>query len=169
MTTIKTSRLIIKKPEISDRQTLITCLNHWEIVKWLSRVPSPYLIKNADWWINNHTKEKNNLEYNIYLNKELVGGIGFQISKISKDYILGFWLVQEYWNKGYMTEACKGFLNYMIKKLQIKKIKASYFEHNKASAIILKKFGFNIAGNGERFSLSNNKKMLHIDVELLIN
>ena len=110
MTTIKTSRLIIKKPEIFDRQTLITHLNNWEIVKWLSRVPSPYLIKDADWWIYNHTKEKNNLEYNIYLNKELVGGIGFQISKISKDYILGFWLAQEYWNKGIITEACKGFL-----------------------------------------------------------
>jgi len=169
MTTIKTSRLIIKKPGISDRQTLITHLNNWEIVKWLSRVPSPYLIKDADWWINNHTKEKNNLEYNIYLNKELVGGIGFQISKISKNYILGFWLAQEYWNKGYMTEACKSFLNYMIKKLQIKKIKAGYFEHNKASAIILKKFGFNIVGNDDQFSLSINKKMSHTNVELLIH
>ena len=48
MTTIKTSRLIIKKPGISDKQALITHLNNWEIVKWLSRVPSPYLIKDAD-------------------------------------------------------------------------------------------------------------------------
>ena len=61
MTTIKTSRLIIKKPEISDKQTLVTRLNNLKIVKCLSRVPSPYLIKDADQWINNHTKEKNNL------------------------------------------------------------------------------------------------------------
>ena len=68
-----------------------------------------------------------------------------------------------------MTESCKGFLNYIIKKLQIKKIKAGYFEHNKASAIILKKFGFNIVGNDDQFSLSINKKMSHTDVELLIH
>ena len=48
MTTIKTSRLIIKKPEISDKQTLVTRLNNLKIVKCLSRVPSPYLIKDAD-------------------------------------------------------------------------------------------------------------------------
>ena len=169
MILIKTARLIIKKPNISDRKKLVKHLNDWEIVKWLSRVPFPYLLEDADWWINIHSKEKNNLEYNIYLNDKLVGGIGFKISEISKEYIIGYWLTQEHWNKGYMTESCKSFINHMIKSLQINKIKASYFEGNNASAILLQKFDFKIIGNSEQFSLSRNKKISHIDLELLIN
>ena len=90
MSLIKTPRLIIKKPGISDSKKLVKHLNNWEVVKWLSRVPFPYLLKDADWWINIYSKEKNNLEYNIYLDDELIGGIGFKISKISKEYIMGY-------------------------------------------------------------------------------
>ena len=122
MISIKTPRLLIRKQEISDRQTLVAHLNNWEIVKWLARVRFAYLLKDADWWINSNTKKKNSLEYNIYLNEELIGGIGFQISKINKDYLIGYWLAQEHWNKGFMTEACKSFLDTMIKNLQLKKL-----------------------------------------------
>ena len=169
MTSIQTPRLIIKKPKISDKKILIKHLSNWEVIKWLKRIPFPYLLEDADWWINIHTKEKNNLEYNIYLNDELIGGIGFKISEDSKDYIIGYWLAHEKWGRGYMTESCKHFLDHMIKNLQIKKIKASYFEDNKASAMLLKKFDFKIVGNSKHFSFTRNKKISHIDLELIIH
>ena len=168
MISIKTKRLVIKKPKISDRKVLLKHLNNWKVVKWLTRVPFPYLLEDANWWINVYSKEKNNLEFSIYLNDNLIGVIGFRNLEISKEYSIGYWLAEEHWNKGYMTESCKYFLNHMIKSLQIKKIKASYFEGNKASANLLKKFDFKIIGNSEQFSSSKNKKNLHVDLELLI-
>ena len=70
-------------------------MNNWKVVKWLTRVPFPYLLEDANWWINVYSKEKNNLEFSIYLNDNLIGGIGFRNLEISKEYSIGYWLAEE--------------------------------------------------------------------------
>ena len=62
---LQTQRLVIKKPELKDRQSLIEALNNWEVVKWLVRVSYPYTVEDANDWISHLTK--NNYNFNIYL------------------------------------------------------------------------------------------------------
>ena len=102
---IKTKRLVIKKPQIRDKQKLISELNNKEISKWLENVTFPYSEKDADKWINSLTI--NNLEFNIFLENNLIGGIG-----LNEDYRLGYWLGEDYWGKGYATEAGSELIAY---------------------------------------------------------
>ena len=43
---------------------------------------------------------------------------------------LGFWLGYPYWNKGYMTEAVKGTIEYCFNQLKLKKLWCGYFSDN---------------------------------------
>lgn len=158
---IKTKRLLIKKPQIRDKQKLILELNDREVSKWLENVPFPYLDKDADNWINSLTF--NNLEFNIFLENNLIGGVG-----LKKDYRLGYWLGKDYWGNGYATETGRELIEYATKELKIKKITARYMTENKNSAKVLNKLGFKEVGKVFIFSIARNEKVSHTKVELNI-
>ena len=45
--------------------------------------------------------------------------------------MLGYWLDESYWGKGYMTEAVQGVLNYGFEELRLSLITATCYPHNK--------------------------------------
>ena len=49
---IETKRLIIKKIAIQNIDDLIEGLNNHNVSKWLINVPSPYTIKDSEYWLN---------------------------------------------------------------------------------------------------------------------
>jgi len=157
---IKTKRLLIKKPQIRDKQKLISELNDKEISKWLENVPFPYLDKDADKWIDSLTT--NNLEFNIFLENNLIGGVG-----LKEDYRLGYWLGKNYWGNGYATEASRELIEYAYKIIKIKKITARYMTENTSSAKVLEKLGFKEVGKDFLFFIASNEKVSHTKVELI--
>ena len=157
---IKTKRLLIKKPQARDKKKLISELNDKEISKWLENVPFPYLEKDADKWIDSLTN--NNLEFNIFLENNLIGGVG-----LKEDFRLGYWLGKDYWGNGYATEASRKLIEYAFKIIQIKKITARYIIENTSSAKVLAKLGFKVVGKDFIFSIARNEKVLHTKVELI--
>ena len=159
---IKTKRLIIKKPQTRDKQRLISELNDKEVSKWLENVPFPYLDEDADRWINSLTI--NNLQFNIFLDNNLIGGVG-----LKENYRLGYWLGKDYWGNGYATETSKELIEYASKELNIKKIKARYMTENTSSAAVLEKLGFKEVGKDFIFSIVRNEKISHTKVELITN
>ncbi|WP_405267599.1 GNAT family N-acetyltransferase [Methanobrevibacter sp.] len=69
---------------------------------------------------------------------------------------LGYWIGEEYWNRGYATEASEALIDHAFSDLDIKEIYASYRHENKQSGRVLEKLGFkyftelnNISYNGE--------------------
>ena len=160
---LQTKRLVIKKPQIKDKKKLITELNNWEVVKWLTKVPFPYSDKDADNWINFLTVD--NLQFNIFLSNNLIGGVGLRKNEHLIDE-LGYWLGEKYWGNGYIPEVCSELLNYINKELKINKIQAGYIVGNVRSAKVLEKLGFNEIGKGSIFSLSRQEQMQDIKLEL---
>ena len=158
---IKTKRLLIKKPQIRDKQKLILGLNDIDVCKWLENVPFPYSDKDADKWINSLTN--NNLEFNIFLENNLIGGVG-----LKEDCRLGYWLGKDYWGNGYATEAGRELIEYAYKIIKIKKITARYMTENTSSAKVLEKLGFKEVGKDFIFSIARNEKVSHTKVELNI-
>ena len=159
---LKTERLVIKKPEIIDKQSLIYALNNWEVVKWLVKVPFPYTSKDADNWVTRLTK--NNYAFNIFLENQLIGGIGLDKETKNSTYALGYWLAQDHWGKGYTTEACQKLLTYAAQNLKITKIKSAYLINNNRSAKILKKFSFQEKRRSFKYSLSRNEDVEHVEL-----
>ena len=73
MMEIRTKRLVLKKPEHKDKQSIISQIGDWEVAKWLSSVPYPYTENDADEWIR--TLSRQELTFNIFENDWLVGRI----------------------------------------------------------------------------------------------
>ena len=76
-------------------------------------------------------------------NKE-IGSIGvFRQENIHKRTAeLGYYIAQEYWGKGIMTEAVKQICEYVFGSSDIIRIYAEPFAHNSASCRVLEKAGF---------------------------
>lgn len=70
--------------------------------------------------------------------------------------MLGYWLDESYWGKGYMTEAVQGVLNYGFEELRLSLITATCYPHNKRSQKVLKKNGFIYEGTLHQAELTYN-------------
>jgi ribosomal-protein-alanine N-acetyltransferase len=56
-------------------------------------------------------------------------------------------MLQEYWNRGYATEASLGLLNYGFKTLGLKKIVSTAHVENLASRRVMEKIGMDFIDN----------------------
>ena len=162
---INTERLILKKIEQKDINQLIKNLNNWNIVKWLINVPYPYTINDANNWVKKSLKDE--LCLNIYFKNTLIGGITIDENKKTKKHILGYWIDQNHWRKGYATEACISLISYFFLNGSEDKIYASHMLQNDNSKKILLKLGFNEIGKGKVFSLSLQTEIEDINYQLL--
>lgn len=163
MTQIKTKRLTLKKPSQADKLAFVEGLNNLAVSGTLSKVPYPYTMSDADWWLDNIKDKPLNL--NIFLENKLIGGIALDLEE-DGFYEFGFWLAEAYWGKGYATEAGRSLLDYAFKTVPEIKIKSGYFESNRASANALEKLGFYKVGDGFSHSKAQGEKKRLIKLHL---
>lgn len=98
------------------------------------------------------TKDENILYFAIDIDGEAVGGIGVKLQKESmlKNAELGYWLSEEYWGQGIMTEAVKKMVQLAFAKMEIDRIFATPYSNNTASHRVLEKAGFRLEGKIEK-------------------
>lgn len=60
--------------------------------------------------------------------------------------MLGYWLGEPHWGKGYMTEAVRAVLDYGFRELRLSLISAACYPHNKRSQQVLERSGFRYEG-----------------------
>ena len=162
---IKTERLNLKKIEYKDLKNLVNCLNNWNVVKWLSNVPYPYTLKDAEKWLDKSTKEE--LALNIYLRNDLIGGITIDKRTSNKIPVLGYWLGEQYWGKGYASEACNSLISYFFSNHSGNILYASHMLNNEKSKKILLNLGFQKVSEGKVFSLSKNIEVEDVNYKLV--
>ena len=162
---INTERLVLKKIKLKDINLLIKNLNNWNITKWLIKVPFPYTINDAKNWINKSIKRE--LSLNIYYNNILIGGITIDKRKDDSSFVLGYWLGEEYWGKGFATEASESIIAYFFSNSSATKIYASHMFGNEKSKKILTNLGFKKINTGNVFSLSRKEEVQDINYELI--
>ncbi len=74
---------------------------------------------------------------------QIIGCCGLRPYDTEKNsYELGFHLIQDYWKKGYATEAALAAITYAFDSLQVRTLFAGHHPHNRASESLLKKLGF---------------------------
>lgn len=84
----------------------------------------------------------------ILVDGTAVGGISATLGEdiFRKSAELGFWLAEEYWGKGIMTEAVKQICDMTFNVYDISRIFATVFTHNRGSCRVLEKAGFTLEG-----------------------
>ena len=119
--------------------------------------PSPYRTEDAEHWLAVVSCMQPESQFAVDVNGHAVGGIGISpgldVHRIDGE--LGYWLGEEFWNRGIMTSAIKAFVPYAFSTFNLERIHANVFEWNVASGRVLEKAGFVLEGRMRRAALKD--------------
>ena len=101
--------------------------------------------------------ENDTFAFAITVNGKVIGSIGaFRQTNIhNKTAELGYYIAEEYWGKGIMTEAVKQLCDYVFSHTDIIRIYAEPFAYNIGSCRVLEKAGFQYEGTLRSNALKN--------------
>jgi ribosomal-protein-alanine N-acetyltransferase len=146
---VSLERCAIREWRLDDAPSLTRHANNRRV--WLGLrdfFPHPYAIENGNEFLRQATAEKPTTKFCIDIEDAAAGGIGIRIGEDVHRHVgqLGYWLGEEFWGRGIMTEAVSEFVNYCFKKFPLHRIYAEAYANNLASARVLEKAGFVLEG-----------------------
>ncbi len=130
---------------IQDCESLAAAGNNWNVAKYMNDTfPHPYTLEHAKMFVEMMSKEDPIHVFAIVVNGKAAGGIGVhpQLGIQCKNAELGYWLAEEHWGKGIMTEAVKEMIPFAFKTYTITRLFARAFGNNPGSQKVLEKAGF---------------------------
>ncbi len=147
---LKLERCTIRDWRLDDVESLAKHANNRRV--WLTlrdRFPHPYTIEDAKNFLERATADKEQEKfYCIDIGGAAAGGIGFRPGEDVYRYTaeFGYWLAEEFWGQGIMSEVVATFVDYCFANFPLNRIFASVYANNPASARILEKAGFVFEG-----------------------
>ena len=152
----------IRKWELSDAKDLAAALSNKKVQDNLrDGLPYPYTEQDGKEFISAmlSADENETFAFAIMVDDKVVGSIGiFRQGNIhSQTAELGYYIAEEYWGKGIMTEAVKQICEYVFAKSDIIRIYAEPFAYNIASCRALEKAGFQYEGTLRSNAVKNGK------------
>lgn len=152
----------IKKWELTDAGDLAAALSNTKIQDNLrDGLPYPYTRQDGIDYISAmlSADENKTFAFAITVDGKVIGSIGvFRQENIHRQTAeLGYYIAEEYWGKGIMTEAVKQICRYVFEKSDIVRIYAEPFAYNSASCRVLEKAGFQYEGTLRNNAVKNGK------------
>lgn len=152
----------IRKWELSDAKDLSIALSNRKIQDNLrDGLPYPYTEQDGADYISAmlSANEDETFAFAITVDNKVVGSIGvFRQGNIHRQTAeLGYYVAEEYWGKGIMTEAVKQICAYVFDKSDMIRIYAEPFAYNTASCRVLEKAGFQYEGTLRSNAVKNGK------------
>lgn len=156
---IETKRLLLRPFQENDAEAFFACCQN------------PNLGNNAGWAPHKTLNESREILHSAFIGQEgiwavtlkdtqqLIASIGIVPDPKRENpqvRMLGYWLDEPYWGKGYMSEAVQAVLNYGFNELQLSLITANCYPHNKRSQQVLKRNGFIYEGTLHQAELTYN-------------
>ena len=152
----------IRKWELSDAKDLAAALSNRKVQDNLrDGLPYPYTEQDGKEFISAmlSADENETFAFAIMVDDKVVGSIGiFRQGNIhSQTAELGYYIAEEYWGKGIMTEVVKQICEYVFGDSDIIRIYAEPFAYNIASCRVLEKVGFQYEGTLRSNAVKNGK------------
>jgi RimJ/RimL family protein N-acetyltransferase len=138
---------------MEDAPSIVEHANNSNVSRTLrDRFPYPYTIGDAKEFLARSTSKQPRNIFCIAINGAAIGGIGVHVGEDVHRHVasIGYWLGEEFWGRGVMSEVVPAFVNYCFANLKLYRIYAEAFENNFASARILEKAGFVLEGRLRR-------------------
>ena len=147
---LKTERLVLRPLRWSDAAAIAEKINNFDISKNLARVPYPYTLADAEEFLNWVFELDNRSAFYVIALREqpdeLLGVISYDWVPDKSRAELGYWLVQQQWGKGLMTEAARAVVEHAFTVSGLEQLSSCYFVENPASGKVLAKAGFTPTG-----------------------
>jgi RimJ/RimL family protein N-acetyltransferase len=142
---IQLQRSLLRPWRHGDETSLVLHANNrkvWENVR--DHFPFPYTMPDADRWIFHASTALHDTVFAIVVDGKAVGSIGVAAKDdvYKKSMELGYWLGEQFWGRGIMSEAVAAVTEYGFSSFDIVRIFADVFEWNTASARVLEKNGY---------------------------
>ncbi len=152
----------IRKWTLSDAPDLAAALSNRKIQDNLrDGLPYPYTEQDGADFISAmlSADENETFAFAVVADGKVIGSIGvFRQGNIHRQTAeLGYYIAEEYWGKGIMTEAVKQICEYVFDKSDILRIYAEPFAYNTASCRVLEKAGFQYEGTLRSNAVKNGK------------
>ncbi len=152
----------IRKWELSDAKDLAAALSNTKVMENLrDGLPYPYTEKDGTDFISAilSADQNDTFAFAITVNDKVIGRIGaFRQENIHRQTAeMGYYIAEEYWGKGIMTEAVKQLCASVFENSDIIRIFAEPFAHNTGSCRVLEKAGFVYEGTLRSNAVKNGK------------
>lgn len=152
----------IRKWKLEDAQDLANTLSNKKIQDNLrDGIPYPYTVSDAEDYINSILSSDGNdtFAFAILADGKVIGSIGaFRQTNIHKQTAeLGYYIAEEYWGRGIMTDAVKQLCDYVFCNTDIIRIYAEPFAYNIGSCRVLEKAEFQYEGTLRNNAVKNGK------------
>lgn len=154
------TNFILRPWQISDINDLVRNANNKNISDNLTNAfPHPYTIADGEKFIKSLEKHNPTKAFAIVINNEACGAIGVfqQMDVHEKNAEMGYWLAEQHWGKGIITNAIKQIVEYGFKNFEITRIFARPFGSNLASQKVLEKAGFKLEAKLKNTIYKNGK------------
>jgi RimJ/RimL family protein N-acetyltransferase len=143
-----------------DEPSLVRHANNRNV--WINlrdSFPFPYRSADARAWIRRASSDALNYVFAIDVGGFAAGAIGLRpgedVNRLGAE--IGYWLGEEFWNRGIVTEAVKAVTQYGFASLGLVRIHAEVFAWNTASMRVLEKAGFAKEGVLSKSAIKDQK------------
>ena len=135
--------------EYTDGPALVRAADNKEIAKWLTDLfPHPYTEKDALSFITacRNMPETAQMNRAIVIDGNAAGSVSLSFASDIRTGTaeLGYWLSEDYWGQGIMTEAVRRLLAEALSSVPLRRIEAHIFAGNGRSAQVLLNNGFHL-------------------------
>jgi|SRR5215472_1990880 len=139
----------IRPWRLDDAESIARHANNRKV--WLAlrdAFPHPYTIQDAHEFLQQAISAQPPTLFCIEINGAAAGGIGIRLGQDVHRHTaeFGYWLAEEFWGRGIMTEAVGAFTDFCFDNFSLRRIYAEPFANNPASARVLEKAGFIFEG-----------------------
>jgi RimJ/RimL family protein N-acetyltransferase len=149
-------------PRLSAKRRRVAgeaCQQSQSLARITRRVPHPYTIEDANNFLQGSIAGLPRIHFCIDIGGEAVGGIGLRpgedVHRHTAEF--GYWLAEEFWGQGIMSEIVPAFVDYCFKEFSLNRIFAMPHSNNPASARVLEKAGFALEGRLRKNVIKDGK------------
>lgn len=153
---------ILRKWRLTDAKDLAAALNNPRVLNNLrDGLPYPYTQRDAESYIAAmlSADETSTFAYAVTVDGRAVGNIGaFRQGNIHRRTAeLGYYLAEEYWGRGIMTDAIRQLCSRLFETTDLLRIYAEPFAYNTGSRRALEKAGFCYEGTMKNNAVKNGR------------
>jgi [ribosomal protein S5]-alanine N-acetyltransferase len=133
----------------ADAEALQAVANDPRVTRWMTaRFPYPYTREDAEDWIASVAFHDPPRHFVIEADGAFAGAIGFEprFGEHRGTALFGYWLGPAFWGRDIATDAARTLAAHALRRQGLRRLEASVFEPNRASARVLEKAGFTLEG-----------------------
>jgi RimJ/RimL family protein N-acetyltransferase len=144
---IELSKSTLRAWRAGDEESLVRHANSLAVWRNLrDAFPHPYTLADALHWIEVANPTGKITNFAIVVDGSAVGAIGIELKGdvFRRSAEIGYWLGEEYWGRGIVTEALRAVTDYAFATFDLCRLSAGVFEWNPGSMRVLEKAGYEL-------------------------